>query len=96
MIHARLRKSPFPPVLIPPDLPWMSSSKRPPGVTVLFGPSGSGKTLMLDSIAGFVRPEEGRILVDDEILFDAAAGVHLPPQVRHAGTCSKTTRCFRT
>jgi molybdate transport system ATP-binding protein len=55
------------------------------GVTVLFGPSGAGKTLALDSIAGFVRPDEGRILLDDEILYDGAAGVHLPPQKRNCG-----------
>lgn len=55
------------------------------GVTVLFGPSGSGKTLTLDAIAGFVRPDEGRILLDDEILFDAASGVHLVPQARNCG-----------
>jgi molybdate transport system ATP-binding protein len=55
------------------------------GVTVLFGPSGSGKTLTLDSIAGFATPDEGRILLDDEILFDAASGVNLPPQARHCG-----------
>ena len=55
------------------------------GITVLFGPSGAGKTLTLDSIAGFVRPDEGRILLDDEILFDGAAGVHLPPRARHCG-----------
>jgi molybdate transport system ATP-binding protein len=55
------------------------------GVTVLFGSSGAGKTLTLDSIAGFVRPDEGRILLDDQILFDAAAGVHLPPRKRHCG-----------
>lgn len=55
------------------------------GVTVLFGSSGSGKTLTLDCIAGFVRPDEGRILLDDEILFDGAAGVHLPPQKRNCG-----------
>ena len=55
------------------------------GVTVLFGPSGSGKTLILDAIAGFVAPEEGRIMLDDEILFDASAGVCLPPQARHCG-----------
>ena len=52
---------------------------------MLFGPSGSGKTLMLDSIAGFVRPDEGRILLDDDILFDGAAGVHLAPQARNCG-----------
>ncbi len=55
------------------------------GITVLFGPSGAGKTLTLDSIAGFVRPDEGRILLDDVILFDGAAGVHLAPQARHCG-----------
>jgi molybdate transport system ATP-binding protein len=55
------------------------------GVTVLFGPSGAGKTLTLDSVAGFTVPEEGRILLDDEILFDAASGVNLPPRARHCG-----------
>jgi molybdate transport system ATP-binding protein len=53
--------------------------------TVLFGPSGSGKTLTLDSIAGFVRPDAGRILLDGSILFDAETGIHLPPQRRHCG-----------
>ncbi len=55
------------------------------GGNVLFGPSGSGKTLTLDCIAGFVRPDEGRILLFDEILFDSKAGVHLTPQKRHCG-----------
>jgi len=55
------------------------------GITVFFGPSGAGKTLTLDSIAGFVRPDEGRILVDDEILFDALARVCLAPQARRCG-----------
>jgi molybdate transport system ATP-binding protein len=55
------------------------------GVTVLFGPSGSGKTLTLDAIAGFVKPDAGRILLDDEILFDGASGVNLPPRRRNCG-----------
>ncbi|MBV8841620.1 MAG: ABC transporter ATP-binding protein, partial [Bryobacterales bacterium] len=55
------------------------------GVTVLFGPSGAGKTLVLDSLAGFVRPDEGRIMLDDAILFDGATGVHLTPQARNCG-----------
>jgi molybdate transport system ATP-binding protein len=55
------------------------------GVTVLFGPSGAGKTLTLDSIAGFVKPDAGRILLDDEILFDGASGVNLPPRRRNCG-----------
>lgn len=55
------------------------------GVTVLFGPSGAGKTLTLDSVAGFVRPDHGRILLDGRILFDSEAGVSLPPQRRSCG-----------
>ena len=56
-----------------------------PGVTVLFGPSGAGKTLTLDAIAGFIRPDTGRILLDDRILFDAEAGIFLSPQQRRCG-----------
>jgi molybdate transport system ATP-binding protein len=84
MIQARLRKT-FPPG---PDSRGFSLDiefQAGAGVTVLFGPSGSGKTLTLDSIAGFVRPEEGRILLDDQILFDAGTRVHLAPQARNCG-----------
>lgn len=55
------------------------------GVTVLYGPSGSGKTLTLDTIAGFVAPDAGRILLNDRILFDSGAQVRLPPRDRHCG-----------
>ena len=55
------------------------------GVTVLFGSSGAGKTLTLDSIAGFVHPDHGRILLDDQILFDGDAGVHVAPRSRRCG-----------
>lgn len=55
------------------------------GVTVLFGPSGSGKTLTLDLISGFVRPDEGRILLDDQILFDGPSGVFIEPRDRNCG-----------
>lgn len=55
------------------------------GINILFGASGAGKTLTLDAIAGFYRPEEGRILLDDAILFDAASRVSLPPRRRNVG-----------
>ena len=84
MIEARIRKQ-FPSgpgsAAFSLDLEFSAAA----GVTVIFGPSGSGKTLTLDSIAGFVRPDEGRILLDDAILFDGAAGVHLPPRKRQCG-----------
>jgi molybdate transport system ATP-binding protein len=84
MLRARLSKT-FP---ARPDSAGFSLDvefQASAGVTVLFGPSGAGKTLVLDSVAGFVRPDEGRVLLDDEILFDGATGVHLPPQTRHCG-----------
>lgn len=54
-------------------------------VTVLLGPSGSGKTLTLNCIAGFARPDQGRILVNDRLYFDASTGVHVQPQLRRCG-----------
>ncbi|HVY92362.1 MAG TPA: ABC transporter ATP-binding protein, partial [Bryobacteraceae bacterium] len=59
--------------------------EAPAGVTALYGPSGSGKTLTLDSIAGFATPGSGRILLNDRILFDSGANVHLPPRDRQCG-----------
>jgi molybdate transport system ATP-binding protein len=53
--------------------------------TAFFGPSGAGKTLILDSIAGFVKPDAGRILLDDQIVFDAQAQVNVRPQARRCG-----------
>jgi molybdate transport system ATP-binding protein len=84
MIQARIRKS-FPPGADSSGFLLEVEFQAASGVTVLFGPSGSGKTLVLDCLAGFVRPEEGRILLDDSILFDAASGVHLAPQARNCG-----------
>lgn len=55
------------------------------GVTAVTGPSGAGKTLLLNCLAGFARPDEGRILVADQLFFDGAAGVHVAPRRRRCG-----------
>jgi molybdate transport system ATP-binding protein len=84
MLQARLRKT-FP---VRSDSAGFSLDlefRAAAGVTALFGPSGSGKTLTLDSIAGFMRPDEGRVILDDDILFDGATRVNLPPQARNCG-----------
>jgi molybdate transport system ATP-binding protein len=51
----------------------------------LVGPSGAGKTTVLRAIAGLARPEHGRVVLDGEVLFDAAAGISLAPEERRVG-----------
>jgi molybdate transport system ATP-binding protein len=41
------------------------------GFTILFGASGAGKTTVLDCIAGLSDPDEGRITVGGEELYDS-------------------------
>ena len=51
----------------------------------LLGASGCGKSLTLRCVAGIIRPDEGKIVLDGVTLFDSAAGVDLPPQRRRVG-----------
>lgn len=57
----------------------------PPGFAILFGASGSGKTTTLKSISGIVRPDAGRISIDDEVLFDSERGIDIPIRSRGVG-----------
>lgn len=58
------------------------SFEAPPGFTILFGPSGAGKSTLLDCIAGLVRPNAGKVTIDQNVLFDAAARIDMSPQKR--------------
>ena len=60
---------------------FRSDAKR----TVIYGPSGAGKSLTLQALAGLLRPDRGRILVDAELLFDSDAGVDVPARDRRVG-----------
>lgn len=51
----------------------------------LLGGSGSGKSVTLQCIAGLMRPDRGRIELDDTVLFDSDARIDLPPQKRLVG-----------
>lgn len=55
------------------------------GALALFGPSGSGKSTALGVLSGLVRPLKGRVQVGDEVLFDSAAGINVPPHQRRIG-----------
>jgi molybdate transport system ATP-binding protein len=65
-----------------PEFTIQASIRASQGITVFFGPSGAGKSLTLQSVAGLVRPDKGRIVVGDCVLYDSGLGVDLPPQER--------------
>ena len=54
-------------------------------IVALFGRSGSGKTTLVNAIAGIVRPERGRIVIGERVLFDSARGIDLAPEKRRVG-----------
>ena len=51
----------------------------------ILGASGCGKSMTLRCIAGIVRPDSGRIVLDGRVLFDSEQGIDLPPQQRNVG-----------
>lgn len=60
------------------DVAFSSASKR----IALFGPSGAGKSLTLRAVAGLLRPDGGRIVVNGRVLFDTDARINVAPQAR--------------
>ncbi len=71
-----------------------SLSVAEPGITAIFGRSGSGKSTLLNMIAGLLRPDAGRIAVDGRVLFDAEAGIDMPPERRRLGYVFQDARLF--
>jgi len=65
-----------------------------PGITILFGASGAGKSTLLDCLAGLARPDEGRITTGSDVLFDSAAGVHVPAPKRRIAYVFQTLALF--
>jgi molybdate transport system ATP-binding protein len=63
-------------------------------VTAIFGPSGSGKTSVLNVIAGLLRPQHGRVVVDGAVLTDTEAGIFAPPHRRRIGYVFQESRLF--
>ena len=70
--------------------------ERADRVMALLGPSGCGKSVTLKCIAGVMRPDEGRIVLNGRTLFDSEAGVDLPPQRRRVGYLFQDSALFPT
>jgi len=65
-----------------------------PGITALFGPSGAGKSTIANAIAGLFRPNEGRVVLGDHVVFDSHTGIFLRPRLRRVGYVFQDARLF--
>ncbi|WP_426939631.1 sulfate/molybdate ABC transporter ATP-binding protein [Campylobacter coli] len=54
-------------------------------ITAIFGESGAGKTTLLKIITGIIKPEFGRIEVEDELWLDTQKNINLSIQKRKIG-----------
>lgn len=62
----------------------------------LLGASGSGKSMTLRCIAGVETPDEGRIVLNGEVLFDSNQKINLPPRQRNVGYLFQNYALFPT
>jgi len=62
------------------DVTFQSDSRR----IVLLGPSGAGKSLTLRLIAGLIKPDAGRIVVDGQVYVDKKSKLYLPASKRES------------
>ncbi len=59
-----------------------TSDEQPLG---LLGGSGAGKSMILRCLAGIETPTNGRIVLNDRVLFDSEQGINLPSRDRRIG-----------
>ncbi|WP_018235739.1 molybdenum ABC transporter ATP-binding protein [Ensifer sp. BR816] len=64
------------------------------GVTALFGRSGSGKTSLINIIAGLLRPDQGRIVLDGDVIADSEKRLFTPIHRRRFGCVFQEARLF--
>ncbi len=63
-------------------------------VTAIVGDSGVGKSTLLHMIAGIVRPDSGKIVLNDSCLFDSSHHINLPIHQRQLGLVFQDAKLF--
>jgi molybdate transport system ATP-binding protein len=63
-------------------------------LVAVIGPNGAGKSTLLWTLAGLRPVDEGRIVLNGEVLDDSAAGVYVPPEKRAVGVVFQDNLLF--
>lgn len=63
-------------------------------VLAVLGPNGAGKSTLLATIAGLLRPDEGRVCLGEAVLTDTAGGVFVPAHARGVGLLAQDALLF--
>jgi molybdate transport system ATP-binding protein len=66
----------------------------PPGLTALFGRSGAGKSTLVNIVAGLIKPQRGRVVVDGQALVDTGRSLFVPKHRRQVGYVFQDSRLF--
>tara|TARA_Y100000768_G_scaffold370331_1_gene336063 strand:- start:2688 stop:3647 length:960 start_codon:yes stop_codon:yes gene_type:complete len=64
------------------DFTLKSNSNFSQGVNFIWGRSGNGKSTLLNNIAGFITPEEGEIIINEQIIYSSIKKINVPPNKR--------------
>ena len=62
----------------------------------ILGGSGMGKSMTLKMIAGLVKPDSGKVIVDGRIVYDSAAKIDMLARERHIGYLFQQYALFPT
>jgi len=77
-----------------PDFTLRAVFEASCGLTAICGPSGAGKTTLINALAGLIEPDDGRIEINQRVLFSKIDKIHVPTEKRRVGYIFQDARLF--
>lgn len=72
----------------------ISFSSEETGITALYGRSGAGKTSLANMVSGLLKPDEGFIRIENQLIFCSQKAIDLKPEHRGIGYVFQEARLF--